>query len=171
MAMNEPGIGGLIEKTGDRVRVQLERETGHAPEQVWQMLTDSVYLGQWLAPGSLEPREGGRVQVDFGNSGTPIDCLIQAWQPNRLLAYSWSAGDTPERPLTWELIPRGQGTLLTLTLSLPLDGLVAISCAGWDSHLEMLMAALEGISISFPAARFRQARSVFERMVQERLAA
>lgn len=171
MGMNEPGIGGLIRKTGNRVLVRLERETEHAPEQVWQMLTDSVCLGQWLAPGSLEPRKGGRILVDFGNSGTPIDCHIQAWEPNRLLSYSWSAGDAPERPLTWELRPLDEGTLLALTLSLPLDDLVAISCAGWDSHLEMLMAALEGISISFPAARFREARSVFERMVQERLAA
>lgn len=164
-------IEGEITKYDERVSVKLERRIDHAPETVWRMLTDSVHLGQWLAPGSMEPREGGRIQLDFGNSGTPIDCHIRAWEPNRLLAYSWSAGNDPERPLTWTLTPTGQGTLLSLTLSLPDDDLVAISCAGWDSHLEMLVAALEGISISFPAARFREARAVFQRMAEEQLAA
>jgi hypothetical protein len=88
-----------------------------------------------------------------------------------LLAYSWSAGDDPERPLEWRLEPEGENTRLTLTLSLPDDDLVPIACAGWDAHMEMLMAALEGISIHFPADRFRQARASFESMVREQLAA
>ena len=88
-----------------------------------------------------------------------------------MLAYSWSSDGAPERPLSWELEPTEDGTRLALTLSLPEDELVPIACAGWDAHLEMLMAALEGISIHFPAERFRLARSWFETQVREQLAA
>lgn len=171
MSADEEFIDGRIRLEAGRVLVRLERVLEHPPEAVWNMLTDSVHLANWLAAGSLEAREGGRVQLDFGNSGMPIDCTITACRPHRLLSYSWSSGDAPERPLTWELLREGVCTRLCLTLSLPDDELVPIACAGWDAHLEMLVAALEGISIHFPAARFRAARSHFEKLLKDKLAA
>jgi uncharacterized protein YndB with AHSA1/START domain len=119
-----------------------------------------------MAPGVFEAKVGGRIQLDFGASGTPIEGFVQSCEPNYLLAYSWSAGDAPERPMRWELSEQSGTTNLTLSILLPDDDLVAISCAGWDAHLEMLTAALEGISISFPAARFRKAREVFTDMAK-----
>lgn len=171
MSGYEETIEGKIRRKGDRVMVCLERETVHLPERVWEMLTDSVCLAEWLAPGTLDARPGGRVQLDFGNSGMPIDCRVTDCQPNRRLAYSWSSGDSAERPLVWELEPIDEGTRLSLILLLPHDELVPIACAGWDAHLEMLLAALEGISIHFPASRFRQARARFESLVRQELAA
>ncbi|WP_373000489.1 SRPBCC family protein [Marinobacter sp.] len=171
MSGTEEVIEGTVRRKGDRVLVRLDREVAHLPETVWKMLTDSVCLAEWLAPGTLDARPGGRVQLDFGNSGTPIDCRIKDCQPHRRLAYSWSCGEAPERPLVWELEPIDEGTRLSLTLLLPDDDLVPIACAGWDAHLEMLLAALEGISIHFPAGRFRQARARFEELVREQLAA
>lgn len=174
MEADHTSICGQLRMDGGRVEVRMERLIEHDARRVWKMLTDSVYLSQWLAPGVIDPRKGGRVQLDFGNSGTPIDCRIRAFEPERLLSYSWSCGDHPERPLTWELEPCGQDpdqTRLRLTLSLPDDDLVSISCAGWDAHLEMLLAALEGISIHFPADRFRTARKVFAGLYERERAA
>ncbi|WP_417567617.1 SRPBCC family protein [Marinobacter sp.] len=171
MAHDADDIQGSLWREGERVAARLQRKIGHTPEVVWKMLTDSVCLSQWLAPGTVDQERGGRVKLDFGNSGTPIDCQISACEPHRLLAYSWSAGGDPERPLVWELSPDVEGTVLTLTLYLPDDELIAISCAGWDAHLEMLMAALEGVSISFPAARFRASRSAFAELARKKLAA
>ncbi|AXS83141.1 MULTISPECIES: SRPBCC family protein [Marinobacter] len=167
MALDADDIQGNIWREGEWVVARLQRKIGYAPEVVWKMLTDSVCLSQWLAPGTLEQERGGRVKLDFGNSGTPIDCRISACEPHCLLAYSWSAGDDPERPLVWELSPDGGGTILTLTLFLPDDELIAIACAGWDAHLEMLMAAMEGIRISFPAARFHESRSAFAELARK----
>lgn len=164
-------IEGQIWLEDERVLVQLERWLGHSPEAVWKMLTDSGHLSQWLAPGSLDAREGGRVQLDFGNSGMPIDSTVVACRPGELLSYSWSSGDRPERPLSWALMPTEASTRLRLTLSLPENDLVPIACAGWDAHLEMLVAALEGISIHFPAKRFRAARVHFEQLLNETRAA
>ena len=171
MSAEREVINGELSVKEGRILVRLERMIEHGTDRVWRMLTESVDLARWLAPGTLDARPGGRVQLDFGNSGTPIDCEITACEPSRLLAYSWSSGDAPQRPLIWELEPSEEGTCLALTLSLPEDELVAIACAGWDAHLEMLMAALEGISIHFPAERFRMDRSWFEAKVREQLAA
>ncbi|MBY6033150.1 SRPBCC family protein [Marinobacter daepoensis] len=167
MSGDTGAIEGQVWLVGDRVFVQLERWLEHSPETVWRMLTDSGHLAQWLAPGSLEAREGGRVQLDFGNSGMPIDSTVVACRPGELLSYSWSSGDRPERPLSWALMPTETSTRLRLTLSLPENDLVPIACAGWDTHLEMLVAALEGISIHFPAERFRAARVYFEQLREE----
>lgn len=170
MTGDQASISGELRCDAKTVTARLERELAHAPETVWHMLTDSICLADWLAPGTLEARRGGRVKLDFGNSGMPIDCLITECHPYRRLAYSWSSGDAPVRPLVWELTPGDGVTHLSLTLVLPRDELVPIACAGWDAHLEMLMAALEGIRIHFPATRFREARARFESLLEEQAA-
>lgn len=156
---------GALVWRDDVVEVGLQRRLEHPRERVWAMLTESSELAQWLAPGTLEGGQGGRARIDFGNSGRPIDSIIREWRPPARLAYSWSAGSEAERPLRWHLAECGDTrTDLSLTLTLPDDDLLAIACAGWDAHLEMLAAALEGIAIHFPRDRFQQARSAFSAM-------
>ncbi|HAS77774.1 MAG TPA: ATPase, partial [Marinobacter adhaerens] len=55
-----------VRREGDRVLVRLERETGHLPERVWKMLTDSVCLAEWLAPGKLDAPARGPGQPGVG---------------------------------------------------------------------------------------------------------
>ncbi|SDW12748.1 Uncharacterized conserved protein YndB, AHSA1/START domain [Marinobacter mobilis] len=155
---------GVLETRERRVQARLKRQLGHSVEQVWAMLTEERLLPLWLAPGQIEPCLGGRAQIDFGNSGCPIDSTLTRYNPPWQLAYSWSHGQQPVRPVTWELQENSDGTRLTLTLDLPDDDHVAIACAGWDAHLEMLMAALEGIAIHFPTGRFQQARQAFSKL-------
>jgi hypothetical protein len=42
---------------------------------------------------------------------------------------------------------------------------LAKACAGFDAHLDMLAAALEGVSIKFPFDVFVQARKVYAEQV------
>jgi uncharacterized protein YndB with AHSA1/START domain len=168
--MDNSEVWGLLTrktgKQGEQVSVCMKREFEHDIQRVWAMLTDVGCLGNWLAPGTIDLCLGGEVKVDFGLSGTPIDSHVTAIQHESLLEYSRSAGSDPERPIRWELSPTERGTLLKLTLTLPDDDRVAVSCAGWDAHLEMLTAALEGINIHFPADRFRQAREGFSQLTR-----
>ncbi len=126
------------------------------------MLTESWALVQWLASGSIEPRIGGAVHIDFADSGRTIESTVLQFDPPRLLEYSWSSGDDPERPLRWELNVVEGGTQLLLTLRLPATEDVAKACAGFDAHLEMLAAALEGVPIRFPVDYFLSRRRVYE---------
>ncbi|MDL0431514.1 SRPBCC domain-containing protein [Marinobacter sp. TBZ242] len=162
---------GELSRRDGRVFAKLKRRTDHSPARVWSMLTGSANLANWLAPGTVEQWQGGSVKIDFEQSGSPIDSYVRAIKPERLLEYSWSTGDEPQRPVRWTLIPDAEGTTVELTLLLPDDHRVSISCAGWDAHLEMLMASLEGIHIHFPADRFREARAAFSAIVEEELAA
>lgn len=138
---------------------RLERSFAHPAEAVWAMLTQSAALAQWLAPGSIEPRAGGAVRIDFADSGTRIDSTVTAFAPQRLLEYSWSCPGQPQRPLRWELRPEDVGTRLQLSVRLPQGEDPAKACAGFEGHLEMLAAALEGVPIRFPFDLFLAARA------------
>jgi len=157
-------LGTLLVKNG-RAEARMTRRFAYAPRQVWALLTDSTRLPEWLAPGTIEARIGGSAKLNFVDSGIVIDSKISACEPQRLLEYSWSRPGDPLRPVRWELSEDGVGTTLTLILSLPAAEDAARSCAGWEAHLEMLEAALEGVPIKFPFERFKASRETYNQIL------
>lgn len=142
----------------------LKRRFPHPAAAVWAMLTEPQGIAQWLAPGTIELRMGGRVHIDFGDSGVVIDSTVLELDPQRRIAYSWSNGDQPQRPLHWALTPEGNDTVLELTVQIPAGEDIAKTCAGFDAHLEMLAAALEGVPIRFPFELYLAARRGYQDM-------
>ncbi len=126
------------------------------------MLIAPDQLAQWLAPGTIELRQGGAVHINFADSGILIESTVTAYQPEQLLEYSWSSGSEPARPLRWELNPASEGTQLVLTVNVPAQEDIAKACAGFEGHLEMLVATLEGVPIRFPFDLFLQARKAYQ---------
>jgi uncharacterized protein YndB with AHSA1/START domain len=166
--MSENGVQmGRISRLGDTFEARLERFFDHDRDAVWHMITRSEALVQWLAPGTIEPRVGGAVHIDFADSGITIESTVLELAPLRLLEYSWSSGDEPARPLRWELEPGGEGTRLALILRLPGTEDVSKACAGFDAHLEMLAAALEGVPIRFPLDYYLERRRVYQSLQPE----
>ncbi len=158
---------GRIRRLENGFEGRLERLVEHDRDAVWRMLTESQALAQWLAPGSIDLHIGGGVRIDFVDSGTKIDSTVLALEPLQLLEYSWSSAGEPQRPLRWELSAVGAKTRLVLTLRLPADEDIAKACAGFDAHLEMLAAALEGVSIRFPVDRFLEARQAYRELLSK----
>ena len=156
---------GRIALAGSDYEGRLERVFGHDAEKVWAMLVEPAAMAQWLAPGVIERRQGGAVRIDFADSGIVIDSTVTAFEPRRLLEYSWSSGGQPQRPLRWELHPCDGGTRLELGVRVPKDEDPAKACAGFEGHLEMLAAALEGMPIRFPFDLFVQARNAYAAQV------
>lgn len=166
--MGESGVQvGRVMRVGDGFEARLERLIGHDRNTIWHMLTVSQALAQWLAPGSIDLRAGGVVHIDFADSGRTIESTVLQLNPPRLLEYSWSSGDEPKRPLRWELNAAAGGTQLVLTLRLPAGEDVAKACAGFDAHLEMLAAALEGVPIGFPVDYFLKARRAYRELLSD----
>lgn len=150
-----------IKRIGENVEARLERTFDHDRAIVWRMLTEPSGLAQWLAPGTIELRIGGRVHIDFGDSGQTIESSVRQLDPPRLLEYSWSSGEEVDRPLRWELTAFEGSTRLSLNVKLPASEDIAKACAGFDAHLEMLAAALEGVPIRFPLDHFLKARRLY----------
>ena len=162
--IDTPPLATLTRKAG-YVEARLTRTTERSPAEVWAALTRPALIAQWLAPGVIELRSGGRARLDFADSGTVIDSTVTAFQDGRVLEYSWSHGAEPSRPVRWEVSPAGDGARLDLTLLSPDGEDAGRACAGWEAHLEMLEAALEGVPIKFPFERFKAAREEYREVV------
>lgn len=156
---------GIVRRIDGGFEARLVRQLEHDPQAVWAMLTEPGRLVEWLAPGMIELRVGGKARLDFIDSGTVIDSAVSAIEAPRLIEYSWSSPGEPLRPVRFDVAPDAAGTRLTLTLRIPAGEEIARSCAGWEAHLQMLLAALEGVPIKFPFERFKATRSRYSEMV------
>ena len=156
---------GTIARDGDQFTARLTREVAHAPAAMWAMLTEPDNLVEWLAPGDIELREGGAAKLNFTDSGIVIDSTVTAFEPQQLIEYSWSGPGEPKRPLRFEVASTDAGCKLTMILRTPADEDIARSLAGFEAHLMMLLAALEGVSIKFPFERFLATREAYNELL------
>lgn len=156
-----------IARAGGSIEARFARSLPHGREAVWAMLTAEANLPLWLAPGRIELREGGAAKINFADSGTIIDSKVSAYDSGRLIEYSWSAVGEPARPVRWELNDAGDGTRLSLIVRTPAGEDAARAAAGWEAHLDMLEAALEGVPIKFPFERFKAAREAYKARLQD----
>ncbi len=94
-------------------------------ERIWNYLTDSDLRRKWLAAGDMTLTPGAEFELiwrndELSDASDPrpagfaeeqrMDSRIIAVEPPRLLTYAWGKGD-----VTFELEPRGDKVLLTLT--------------------------------------------------------
>ncbi len=156
---------GTINRAEGCYDARLERFLAHDQSVVWAMLTEPERMVAWLAPGEIELRKGGAAKLNFTDSGIVIDSTVSEFEPPSLLEYSWSSPGEPTRPVRWETAPVAGGTRLTLTLQIPEDEDIARSCAGWEAHLMMLLAAIEGVPIKFPFERFLATREAYKSII------
>lgn len=94
------------------------------PEVVWQHLTDSKLLAQWLMPNDFKPLLGHQFQFGtkpryaLGFDGR-VYCEVLEIEAPKKLVYSWKGGMSKTKPLidtivTWTLTEVPGGTLLKL---------------------------------------------------------
>ena len=90
----------------------------HAPERVWQALTQPKALAAWLMDNDFEPCVGHHFQfkeASLPGLETVIDCEVIALEPPTRLVYTWQASGMPIPSLvTWMLTPIEGGTQLQL---------------------------------------------------------
>lgn len=158
---------GQIKRLNTGFEGHLQRVYEHDRATVWSKLTQPAEIAKWLAPGTIELRLGGAVRIDFADSGTVIDSQVIAYEPQRVLAYSWSSGNEPRRPMRWELADTDNGTQVKLTVHIPVGEDAAKACAGFEGHLEMLAAALEDVPVKFPLQLYLAARKGYQAMLAE----
>ncbi|MBV1906506.1 MAG: SRPBCC family protein [Pseudomonadales bacterium] len=157
-------ILGTITRSEGYFEARLERFLPHTQLSVWAMLTQSEKLSEWLAPGDIELRQGGSVNLNFSDSGTIIDSKISKLKVPSLLEYSWSGPGDALRPVCWEISTTAKGCLLSISL-VESEQDITKSCAGWEAHFMMLDAALEGSPIPFPFEHFQATRAQYNQLI------
>jgi uncharacterized protein YndB with AHSA1/START domain len=87
-----------------------------AREQVWQAISDSAALAEWMYPNDFEPRVGHQFTFrvppnpKVGFDGLVVRCEVLKLEPPRRLVFSWSAGGPVENTrVSFLLEPDGDG--------------------------------------------------------------
>ncbi len=97
--------------------IQKEITVPQPPEQVWQALTESETLAEWMFPNDFQPRLGhqftfrvpGKPEVGF--EGLTVNCVVLECEPPSRLAFSWSAGGpVVDTRVSFRLEAEGDGT-------------------------------------------------------------
>jgi uncharacterized protein YndB with AHSA1/START domain len=151
---------GVVTEAG---AVRFERLLPGPLEKVWSFLTDSEKRGRWLAFGEMQGRVGTPFRLEFHNTklgpgdtdipakyrdncqdGVSTHGRILAWEPGRLLSFTWAEEGQPSE-VTIELSSVGDKVRLILThRRLGGHGMMISVAGGWHTHLEILTAQLEG---------------------------
>ena len=133
-----PAGGAQVRKDGEKWTLILVRELRHAPEKVWQAITDPAHLREW-APFEADANLGavGTVKLTWVGTPAPLETTVTRADPPRLLEY----GD-----MRWELEPLGSGTRLTLWHSID-RRFVSWGAAGWHICLDVLDRLIGGNAI------------------------
>jgi uncharacterized protein YndB with AHSA1/START domain len=128
-----------------------------SPEQVWQALTDSATLAEWMYPNDFEPHVGH--QFTFQVPANPksgfdgiVRCeVLECDSPSRL-AFSWSAGGLVDTRVSFRLEPDGEGTRILFEhsgfdVSQPWgDQAFRGAEFGWAKMFEQLAVVIAGLA-------------------------
>lgn len=63
-------MDGTVHEVEGQYELRFERRLKHPVEKVWAALTDPERRAEWLAPGTIELRPGGRAELTFDNAPT-----------------------------------------------------------------------------------------------------
>jgi uncharacterized protein YndB with AHSA1/START domain len=128
-----------VQKDGEKWTLILVRELRHAPEKVWQALTDPAHLREWapfVTDGSLGAV--GTVKLTWVATPTPIETKVTRAEAPKAL----ECGD-----MRWELEASGSGTRLTLWHKID-RRFISMGAAGWHISFDVLDHLLSGTPIS-----------------------
>ena len=131
-----PARGARVQKDGEKWTLVLVRELRHAPEKVWQALTDPAHLREWApfdADGSLGT-VGSTVKLTTVGAPAPNVSETQVTRADapKVLVYNWGGND-----MRWELEAVGGGTRLTLWTSID-RRYISMGAAGWHICFDVL---------------------------------
>jgi uncharacterized protein YndB with AHSA1/START domain len=145
--------------------VRLVRSLPGPIERVWAYLTEPDKRATWLARGPFEAKAGGKIRLEFHNSKLSVpgekipekyaaDCQdgcnftgrVTRCEPPRVLVHTWGEADGSESEVTFELTPDGGRVRFMITHRRLGDNRAVLTsvCAGWHTHVAILIARLEG---------------------------
>jgi uncharacterized protein YndB with AHSA1/START domain len=121
-----------------------------SPETVWEYLTNTELMSQWLMPNDFEPIPGYDFQFkikpmpQFDFDGI-VNCKVLEIVPFKKLSYSWKAGPGDgkinlDSIVTWTLIAKNNGTELLLDHSgmMENDGIYSGMNTGWQQNMKKI---------------------------------
>jgi uncharacterized protein YndB with AHSA1/START domain len=154
-----PASGAQVRKDGEKWTLILVRELRHAPERVWQALTDPAHLREW-APFDVDRSlgtVGTSVKLTWAGTANVSEARVTRADAPKVLEF---------HDIRWELEPIGDGTRLTLWHSID-RRFISWGAAGWHIAFDVLDRLLSGTPIGRMAGGEAMKFSGWQRLVAE----
>jgi uncharacterized protein YndB with AHSA1/START domain len=133
---------GVFYMTTGEAGLTFERIFDRSTSRVWAALTEPDQLAKWLAPTTIEGREGGTITLHL--TGGTMGGKILKWKKNELIEYVWHNGSS----VRWQLLSEGRGrTRLVFTHRKVKESQLVDAAKGWHYHLDALSLVLEGKNV------------------------
>ena len=144
---------GVLDRSGERLKLRYERHLAHGPDKVWRALTEPEHVSAWFPTDIVGERAtGAELSFPFRQGeGPTMTGRFLAFDPPVKLEMAWG-----EEVLRFDLAPDGEGTVLTMTVVFDELGKAARDGAGWHACLDALGADLDGSTGGTPEDRWRQ---------------
>jgi uncharacterized protein YndB with AHSA1/START domain len=157
-------LGTYTETADGKVELRFERVYPRPIATVWAAMTTPERLADWLGAVDLEPHVGGRFNCfinrdeDAQTRGT-----VLAWEPPRLLSFSWRTPGEPETAVRAELSDAGGGqTRLVFTHGMLDRKWMGLVFPGWHQLLERLGKLMAtGEPWASPDGRWRALQAIY----------
>lgn len=152
---------GHLSIENDRAVLTFERLLPHPIERVWAAITDPVERATWMGETSIEPREGG--SIEMVPAAPPIAAeqkrmtgRILVWDPPHVFEHEWNQRIVEPGVVRYELYRDGEGTLLRFSHR----GLGVRNANGFrpgtHAYLDRLEARLAGAEIPDWQQRYQE---------------
>lgn len=142
MTVDEDRLG-TISRNGDRFDLAYVRRIAKPIETVWAAITTPERIADWFAIVDIDPRVGGHYRIRFSPDDTPIEGVITAFDPPRLLVHSWPDPGHPDSLVRYELEPDGDGCILRFGQT-GMPAMYIDALGGWHFFLDAIPGAIEG---------------------------
>jgi uncharacterized protein YndB with AHSA1/START domain len=140
-----------VEAVTDITTVERELAIDASPETVWEFLVDPEKATRWMGmSATLDPRPGGVYRVEIIPGNTAVGEFIEVDPPRRLVqTWGWDPGGQGDLEpgttrIEFELIAKGDATILRFRHELPTGKSAESHAHGWDHYFERLVVAAQG---------------------------
>jgi len=160
---------GQVLTEGQYSTIVFQRVLQHAPELVWDAITNPEELKGWLMCSSarIDGRTGGSIEMISGPAQYHSKGRILAWDPPHLLEYEWKVAAVSEMPMgqdavfRYELTRQGDSTLLTVTYSRITKEVATGFAPGTHALLDRLAAQLDRQPLPDWMKRYDEVRPLY----------
>ena len=132
---------GTITGIGESRRVELVRLYPFAIEKVWQAITDPELVAQWFADFTIDPIEGGRIELNFGK--VLVTGSIKTMMPPYVFSYTWEQDGETTSIVQFDLMRMSENETHLTIIQTGLDAEIAPDVGlGWHSMMDRLAVSM-----------------------------
>jgi uncharacterized protein YndB with AHSA1/START domain len=163
----DTAANGVIRKTEAGFEIVFARRLRKPIEKVWAALTVPERIADWFTDMRFIPeaRLGAQVELRFDEDDPPYRMIkgeVVAFDPPHLFAWTWPDDAHPDSVVRCELVPDGEGCVLTFSQSGMGTKHLAGTAVGWHVFLGGLEGAADGMRTSGSIERERAIRPAYE---------